>query len=211
MDNLLGWFFLFIIFLFTFAWTKKIPNSKNFLLVALILRCLCLLIDNYDIINVPDSGQDTKKFDIAAREFSNNYGYLVIFEFFKGDSLLISRIISIFYTTFNESQMMARSISVALGTASVYLVYHLSMLLWNEKAAKRAAWFTALFPTLILYSSLILKETYIVFFLLIGLIGIVKFMRYKTAGSLLQIITSFIILMFFHGPVVVGGLIFLLL
>jgi hypothetical protein len=208
MENLLGWFFLLIIFIFIFVWTIKYRYLRNLLLIAFLLRAICVLFDYYDIIILPDSRGDTSHFDESAIEFSKNYGLLIIFDFFK-DSLLISKIISIFYTIFGYSKLMAQSISVALGTASVYLVYHLCLMIWDYSSAKKAAWATALFPTLILYSSLILREVYIVFFLLVGVIGIAKFIDKKNITSLLQILVSFFILSFFHGPVAIGVFIFL--
>ena len=208
MENLLGWFFLLIIFIFIFVWTIKYRYLRNLLLIAFLLRATCALFDYYDLIILPDSRSDASKFEVKAIEFSQNYGLSIIFDFFKG-GLLISKIISIFYTIFGYSKLMAQSISVALGTASVYLVYYLCLMIWDYRSAKKAAWATALFPTLILYSSLILREVYIVFFLLVGLIGIVKFIKKKNITSLLQILASFFILKFFHGPAAIGVFVFL--
>ena len=104
---------------------------------------------------------------------------------------------------------MAKSISVALGTLSVYMVYSLSLKIWNHRSAIKAAWLTALFPSLILYSSITLREAYIVFFLIFSLTGIVKFIKEKSLVSLLQVIVGFYILSLFHGPAALGGLIFL--
>ena len=209
MQNLPGLLSLLIIYAFIFFWTKKYPQTRYFLLVAFLLRSACVLIDQYDILNLPDSKSDANKFESLASEISKNKGFLVLFDFFKNDSLLISKIISIFYTIFGESKMLAKSISVALGTASVYLVYNLCTLMWDINSAKKAAWVTALFPSLILYSSLTLRESYIVFFLLIGLIGIVKFIRNNSFASFSQVLLSFYVLIFFHGPLVLGGFVFL--
>ncbi len=153
---------------------------------------------------------DAAKFERIAVEFSRNQGIFIVSDFFIPDSLLISRIIAFFYSIFGESKMMAKCISLGLGVGSVYLVYKLSLILWDHSSAKKAAWITAIFPTLVLYSSITLRESYIVFFLLIGLIGIVKFMKENSLISYLQIVASFFILIFFHGPVAVGGFLFLL-
>tara|TARA_Y100000389_G_C17437830_1_gene506639 strand:+ start:257 stop:1480 length:1224 start_codon:yes stop_codon:yes gene_type:complete len=208
MEDLLGWFSLLTIFVFIFFWIKKYPQTKYFLLTAFLLRSAFVIIDQYDMLTLPDSTSDAKKFEHLASEFSKNLGFLVVFDFLKNDSLLISKIISIFYTIFGESKMLAKSIGVFLGTASVYLVYHLCTLIWNIDVAKKAAWVTALFPTLILYSSLTLREVYVVFFLLIGLIGIAKFIRNNSFASFLQVLLSFYVLIFFHGPLVLGGFVF---
>ena len=66
---------------------------------------------------------------------------------------------------------------------SVYLGWLLIKKVWNQRVANKAGWFLALFPTLILYSCLILREAYVVFFLLIALNGIVDWTRTKNLKS----------------------------
>ncbi len=209
MADLIGWILLLIIFIWIYIVTKRHTQIKNFLLVAYFVRFLCVLINRYEILILPDSQFDAKTFELIARDFSREYGLLIIFDFLRTDSLLISRIISLFYTIFGESKIIAQSISVALGTVSVYLVYYLCNIIWDQKSAIKAAWFTALFPTLILYSSLTFRETYIVFFLLLGLISIVKFIKNKNIFSFTLVLLSFYILIFFHGAAALGGFIFL--
>jgi hypothetical protein len=210
MELLIGWIFLSIIFFFIFVWIKKYPETKNFLLVAFLLRAICVVLDNYEIITLPGSNADDDTFERKARAFSNNYGILVLIDFFKLDSFLVSRIISLFYTIFGESKMMAKTISLSLGTASVYLVYVLSNILWDRRAAKKAAWVAVFFPTLILYSSLTLREVYIVFFLLLGLISIANYMRHEKVLSLIKTLIIFYILIFLHGGASIGVFVFLL-
>lgn len=209
MENLLGWFCLIIIFFFVFIWTIKYPHTKNFLLAAFLLRAICIILDNHNVIILPDSTADASTFERKAREFSDNYGLSIVFDIFQRDSLLMVRIISIFYTLFGESKMMAQSISVALGTTSVYLVYYLSSIIWDERSANKAAWVSALFPSLILYSSITLREGYIVFFLLIALIGVAKFFINQKITSLLQALVGFSALILFHGAASIGVFVFL--
>ena len=208
-EDLLGWFFLSVIFIYIFLLKEKYSEVKNCLLIAFILRAFCVVFDQYDLIRLPDGYADASKFEANARLFARDYGLLIIFDFFKTDAFLLSRIIAIFYTILGESKMMAQSISVALGTASVYLVYKLCLILWDNRSAKKAAWLTSIFPILILYSSLTLREVYIIFFLLIGLIGIAKFINNNSFFSLFQTLISFVILIFFHGPLAIGAFVFL--
>jgi hypothetical protein len=209
MQDLLGWVFLLIVFVVILILPKKHSHIKNILLVAFILRAIVVVFDQYELIRLPDGYADASKFETLAREFSRNQGLSVLFDFFIPDSFLISRIISIFYTIFGENKMMAQSISVLLGVGSVYLVYKLCLNLWDYCSAQKAAWVTALFPILILYSSITLRETYIIFFLLIGLNSIAKFMKDHSFISLLQVLFSFYVLTFFHGPAAIGGFVFL--
>jgi 4-amino-4-deoxy-L-arabinose transferase-like glycosyltransferase len=208
MVNALGWLFFFIIFVFILLSTKKNSYVRNFLLIAFLLRSIFVYIDNY-LLALPDSQFDAKTFELTARDFSKKYGLLVFFDLLKQDSLLISRIISIFYTLFGENKIIAQSISVTLGTVSVYLVYYLCLLLWDQRSAQKAAWVAAIFPILALYSSQTFREPYIVFFLLLALINIAKFIIYKNFFSFIQAILSFYIITLFHAAAVMGGLVFL--
>lgn len=207
MDIFLGSIFLFLIFVFIFFWKKNHSEVLIFLLVAFFLRAGCVVL--YQSITLPDGIADEITFLRAAREFSYNEGLSVFFDLWISDNFLVSRFISLFFSIFGDSYMMAQSLSVAFGTACVYLVYKLCLMIWDKRSAKKAAWITTFFPTLVLYSALTLREVYIVFFLLIALIGIVKFERKKNAVSLLQILISFYILNLFHGGAAIGGIIFL--
>ena len=209
MEKLLGWIFLSTILVIILVCTKKHPYIKKVLLIGFFLRSMLIIFDTYEATFLPDSYGDSWFFYTQAIVYSRDYGLSIIFDFFIVDAMLISKIVSIFFTIFGESKMVGQSISVALGTASIYLVYYLCLIVWDHHSAIKAAWVTALFPTLVLYSSFILRETYVVFFLLISLIGIVKFIKKKTFFSLLQVLVSFWILNFFHGPVVLGGFVFL--
>ena len=209
METLFGFLSLLIIFLFILICTKKNNCIKSFLFVAFMLRSGVVLLDQFNLIQLPDSYSDALKFENIAREFSRDQGLMVVFDFFIPDSFLISRIISLFYTVFVESKMMAQCISVGFGVGSVYLVYKLSLILWDHRSAKKAAWIAVFFPSLILYSSVTLRESYIVFFLLISLIGIVKFLRTKSLNSFFLTISGFFILSLFHGPVSIGGILFI--
>ncbi len=208
MEILLGWIFFIFSLIFILLIISINPETKNFLLVAFLLRFICVLINEYELFTLPDSRDDARTFEQAARDFSRIYGYKIISDFFVADSFFISRILSIFYTTFGESKMMAQTISAFLGTMSVYLVFRLTIMIWDHASAIKAAWATAIFPTLILYSSLTLREPYIVFFLLIGLVGIESFFRKKNFFSLVQVVLSFYLLMLFHGGATIGGFVF---
>ena len=179
MEYLSGFFAITPTLLLVIIWSLKHPSVKNFLLIAFVLRVTWLVLNSYIPIFSIDSS-DQAFFEYRAIFYSNEYGLSVIKEFYKHDSLLVSKIISIFYTLFGESEMIARCLSIGVSTASVYLVYSLSLMLWDHNAAKKAAWLMATFPTIILYSSSILREPYIIFILLISLINSVRFIREET-------------------------------
>ena len=210
MDQLFGWITLLIVLISILIWTRKLPYIRNLILVAFLLRSLFVILGYYNLIALPDSDNDSIRFVEYAKIFSSDYGLSIVFNIFDSDSFIYPKFLSFFFSVIdNESLMMAQSLSVMVGTISVYLVYHLSLLIWDSRSAKKAAWVAAIFPSLILYSSLTLRECYINFFLLISLIGIVKFFRKKELVSFLQVIGGFYINMLLHGPMIFGGLIFL--
>ena len=160
-SNLFGIVFLLIIFFFLLLVSNKFVQIKKILIVAFIIRALLAIIEQFGLVRLPDGNSiasDAYSFVKWAKVFSDQKGMLVLADFYLQDSKLISRIISIFYTIFGESLMMARTLSVILGTPSVYLIYSLSLRIWNKRSAEKAAWLTAVFPTLALYSAVTLRE-----------------------------------------------------
>jgi len=210
MENFLGLSFFLIIFLIILISTKEKTKVRNFLIIAFLLRSALVIFDHFNFIIIPESrDSDAYIFEINARQFSKNFGLLVIFNIFEFSSQFLSKIISIFYTIFGESKLMARSLSVALGTVSVYLVYYICLKLWDYRSAEKAAWITTFFPTLILYSSLTLREPYVVFFLLTIIISMIKLFQKNSFISFFYLVFGSYILMLLHGPLIFGSLIIL--
>lgn len=208
-ENLLGWFTLFLLLIVTFFIFKKYPKTKNFLIVAIFLRSLFVILDQY-FMALPDSTGDAIIFEHKAFFYSEKYGMSIIFNLFSQDSFFISKFISIFYTLLDRSDMMAKMFSVGFGTASVFLIYRLTFILWGSHAASKAGWFAALFPSLILYSSLILREVYVIFFLTYALINCVYFLDKGKITYFIKIFFGFFIASLFHGPMILGFFIFLI-
>ena len=209
MGNLFSWLFFLIIFLIIFLTTKSKRNLNFILLTSFLIRFFFVLLEQFNLINLPDSTADALYFDSYAVEFSRNQGLTILFDFYKKDSLLISRILSVFYTLFGENIMIAKGISVALGTASVYLVYKICLVLWDKRSAEKAAWVAAIFPSLVLYSCLTLREVYINFFLLYGILAIIDFWKKKNIFLFIKVLIIFYILILFHGALFVGLLAFI--
>lgn len=227
VEDLLGWISILLIFFSVIIFAKKNPNIKNILITAFFVRAIIIILEQYGVITLPDGNShdsDATKFELIARLWSSgtmypyggvdeNYkqlGLSVLLDIFKGDSLLISRIISIFYTIFGESIMMAKSISLALALLTIYMFYFLCLEIWGEKSALISTWIIAVFPTHILYSAMTLREIYIIFFLLISLSGVIKYTKRKSFSSFLQVLIGFYISSLFHGPVVIGFFIFII-
>ena len=56
--------------------------------------------------------------------------------------------------------------------------------LWDDNTAKKVGWTLSLFPTLVLYSVLPLREVYACFFLLLAIFGVVNWVRDDSLKSI---------------------------
>lgn len=210
IENFFGWLSLIIVALWVFITIKKNPLVANFIFTAFIIRALFVILDQYFLV-LPGSTADAIKFEQKAQNYSDEYGLSILLYLFQYDSFFLSRFLSLFYTVFDHSPMMAKNISVFFGTATVLLTYRLSSMLWGDIIAIKAGWFAALFPSLILYSAIILREPYITFFILYTLIACTSFIKKKSIYSLFQLLFGFFILTQFHGALILGLFFFTLI
>ena len=165
MADLLGLTAIALISLLTFFLASYQPKVAKILFVALAVRIIVLLLGHY-IIDLPDSDKDAFTFENTAWDWAQ-YGFSNTFNQFPGPhSSFISWIIALIYSVTGRSMLMAKSISLLFGMGSVFLGWLLALRIWDERSASKAGWFFALYPTLILYSCLTLREAYISFFLL---------------------------------------------
>ena len=134
-----------------------------------------------------------------------------IFEYFPGYNsffLYMVNSITIFY--FWACIISSTVIKFTIGVGSVILVWLIGKKIWNENTANKCAWIAALFPTLILYSALPLREVYNSFFLLVAIWGLVGWYKDHNIKYFLITIFGFICASFFHAALLIGGIIFLL-
>ena len=207
MGDLLGFTSLGLVFLFTLLLALRFQEIFNVLFIALILRFLLIIFGHY-VAPLPDSTADAISFEGRARNLGQQ-GFLYVMSSFEGpDPLFISSVIAIPYSLFGRSILMAQSISLLFGIGSVFIGWRLASNLWNNNVARKVAWIIALFPSLVLYSVLILRETYMVFFLLIALYGVTLWIKTDSFKSIALAMFGFTGATFFHGAMIVGGIIF---
>ena len=156
----------------------KQPSIALILYVALGIRILAIFI-NHNIFILPDGIGDAARFELKALDMSRG-GFVSTIKNYTGfNSFSISWVIAILYSIFGQSELMAQSLSLLLGVGTVYLGWIASKKIWDARSANKAGWALALFPTLILYSVLILREVYVCFFLMLALNGIIDWYQKK--------------------------------
>ncbi len=210
MLDIVGFSSIFIVILVTYYFSQKWKQISQILLTGLCLRLIVLLLGHF-ILTLPDSTADAESLESYASRIAND-GFYNLLDHFKGPApRFISWMIAIPYSIFGRSILMAQSISLLFGIGCIVLGWKISLYLWGEVIAKKVGWLIALFPSLILYSVLTLREVYSTFFILVALYGIVKWSRKDNLKSIIIVFIGFGCSIFFHGAVVIGAFIFILI
>jgi hypothetical protein len=181
---------------------SSLKNLNQILFISFLLRFVFLVIDQY-YITLPQGGFDAKVFEEMAYLIStSNYDSGFLYYISKGQNLL-ALIGSFIYYVFGRHPMMLGMLNVLLGVYMVKLVYRASLLLWkNNDIAKKAAWFTAIFPMLIVHSSLFLREIPVNVFLLLAIISFIKYWEYSINKHLFWFVFYAIVAAIFHNGII---------
>lgn len=207
--DLVGFLSLVFLALITFLFSKYYKSLTTILYVALSVRLVSIYFGNFILI-LPDSWGDATLYELYAWELSQKGFYSIVDHFpFDNTSYFISWILAFFYSLIDRSIIMGQSISLFFGMCSAILGTLIASKIWGEKISIRVGWIIALYPTLVLYSSIILREAYIWFFFLVAIYGIVSWLKDKKFKSFIITLIGFTGATFYHGGMIIGVIIFL--
>ena len=212
MEAVLGIIGICLLLVLIYVMTIRWPLLKNIIWIGALLRILAALI-HFFIFQLPDGKIDAVKFENYAWSFSQMpfNDYLLSFKT-NTLALTFTWVLSLIYRLFGRSPLLLQCISIFIGVLCILLVYKLSFLLSNnEKKAKQSAWILAVFPTVILYNSLILREVFVMFFLLLAFIYFAKWYISKNVNYGILTLVCFIPLYYLHSALILGGVIFFIL
>ena len=209
MEAVLGIIGICLLLVLIYVMTVRWPLLKNIIWIGALLRILAALI-HFFIFQLPDGKIDAVKFENYAWSFSQMpfNDYLLSFKT-NTLALTFTWVLSLIYRLFGRSPLLLQCISIFIGVLCILLVYKLSFLLSNnEKKAKQSAWILAIFPTVILYNSLILREVFVMFFLLLAFIYFAKWYISKNVNYGILTLVCFIPLYYLHSALILGGITF---
>ena len=209
MEAVLGIIGICLLLVLIYAMTIRWPLLKSIIWIGALLRILAALI-HFFIFQLPDGKIDAVKFENYAWSFSQMpfNDYLLSFKT-NTLALTFTWVLSLIYRLFGRSPLLLQCISIFIGVLCILLVYKLSFLLSNnEKKAKQSAWILAVFPTVILYNSLILREVFVMFFLLLAFIYFSKWYISKNVNYGILTLVCFIPLYYLHSALILGGVTF---
>jgi hypothetical protein len=191
----------------------RYPGLKLIIWIALIIRLFAALFNEF-ISKLPDTNADAGRFE-AKTWF---YAQMPMFDFinsFNSDSkaYTFTWFLSFLYRIFGRSPLLLESFGIIISLISVILVFRISFLVSGDvKKSKQSAAIFAFFPTVILYSVIILREVYIAFFMLLIALFVVKWLKSNQIKFALVSLLLFVPLYFLHGGLLVGaGMVFIIL
>jgi hypothetical protein len=168
------------------------------LLWALVLRLGAVGVHAY-IAALPDSAADALTFQHRAEEWAQ-FGFLrAVHEFPGASSYLYSWLLAIVYSIDGPSPFAAQMVNVICGVFIVYLTYCLGSELWGPAVARRGAWIVALFPAMVLYSAITMREAIIVTLFMAGLLFCVRWRKCGSSTELIKAVGCFVVAGGFHG------------
>ena len=139
------------------------PEISRIIYIGLLVRILLILIGHY-IVPLPDSTKDAAGLENLAWNYGRD-GFFKALSYFPGlNSYFYSWVVGIIYSLLGRSVLLAQSLSLLFATGYIFLSWFIAKKIWDSHVAIKVGWITALFPSLILYSILPLREVFCSFF-----------------------------------------------
>jgi len=206
MYSVLGFVGLAMVIIATYFMGVKFPNLKKIIWVASIIRIIIVLIHEYGL-KLPDGTKDAISFEANVWKFSQLPFIDFLYSFNSvSKAYTFTWFLSFFYRIFGRSALLLESVHIIISLFNILLVYKLSWLLSGSASkSKQSTLIFAFFPTIILYSVIILREVYIVFFMLLIAVFLVKWLKSNRIIFALVSLLLFLPLYFLHGGLMVGA------
>ncbi len=153
--------------------------AADVLLAAFTVRALAALANRY-MFTLPLSGADAMRFETRGWQWGKQGLAVALGHFTTGDRLY-SWVIAVLYAATARSPLLIQAINVLLGTLIVWNVYQIALALWGPRPAIAAAWATALFPTGVVYSAIIMREVQVIYPVTLAALCLV---RWEQGGGL---------------------------
>jgi len=209
METFYGIVFVVIVAGITMRLANNYKEIALAIAIAFVFRISAALINLY-VVTLPDGGIDATGFEINSWMWGKD-GLIVAFSHFfeRGTSWFYSHIGSLIYAIFGRNPLILQSISVLAGVYCVVLVWKLSIEVWGSHGvAKISAWLVAIYPILILYSSLTLREVFITMLLLYSMFHVILWFKTNKVQNAFIALTTLCMQILFHPGVATAGILF---
>ena len=208
---LISLFSIAIAILILLSNSSRYSAISKIIFVAFLLRILIMILGNY-FITLPDSNKDAVGLERMAWSLAQDGFLYTLQNNFPGiNSFTLPWLMSLAYSLVGRQVMIIQFIGIIFSISSIFLGWLIAKKLWKDDIAIKVGWTIALFPSLILYSVITLREVYISFFLLVAIYGLVDLIKFGSLKSIFWIIFGFMGSGFFHGALILGCIFLLMI
>ncbi|HEX8431844.1 MAG TPA: hypothetical protein VF625_11165, partial [Longimicrobium sp.] len=183
------------------AW--RTPAVRAPLFVAFAMRAGASLLHAY-VMPLPGAGLDAVGFEEIGYAWSR-LSWNGLMNSFSSGALLYSWLIAVMYWFTDRSPLMIQVVNAFLGTLVVYNVFLTTRLVWGEVPARRAAWVAALFPTMVLFSAITLRELMVGYPLTLAALWFARWRLSDRVGWVIATVGALAVAIAFH-TVIVGAI-----
>ena len=173
--------------------------------IAFTVRLALTLTHTY-IFPLPDSGADAITFERLGWQIAETWLIGDTSPPLKG-AFLYSKVIGLLYYVFGRVPLIPQLVNVLLGTGIVLVVYKVVVLMTDSpKLGLMGGWVAALFPTMNLYSAILLRENTVI---LCSAFSFLCFMKWMQRGSKNGFLWAWVFLLLattLHGGMIVIGM-----
>lgn len=184
-----------------FAFFQPYPELRRVIILGFVLRALLALVHAF-WFPLYGSGADAVRFERVAWELAEAWRSGQPFELITG-TYFYSFIIGIFYYILGRCPLLMQGINVFLGALIVYNVGAITRAIFDSRKGVIAAWITCLFPTLILFSAITLREIMLVFCFSLAVLFFVHWQMCNNNTVLLKSVFWLFISGLFHAGITV--------
>jgi hypothetical protein len=197
---------LFFILIVSFFYFTKDRSLIYILVFSLTFRMILAIVNVY-IIPLPGGEADAIAFERVGWEYVELWNQERTSVSRNSGAFLYSVWVGILYLIFDRLPIIPHVFNAITGTVTVYLIYNIAFRITeSSKVAKVAGIIAMLFPTLNLFSAILLRESFIVFFFSFSLY---LFLVWYYDNKVNLLLMSFVLL--FAATSLHGGFIFIAL
>lgn len=170
-------------------------EEKTFLTIvflsALLVRiCLGLLIHIFELRNT--FGPDAFTYDAIAQNLVESWriGLQTNNDFaIQSPGWGMSYLVGFIYLICGQSMLVAQTFCAVIGAATAPIIYFCAKELFNnKKVSQLSAWFIALFPSLVIWSSQLLKDGIIIFLLVLTMTIVMQLQKKLNYGAIFVLV-----------------------
>jgi Dolichyl-phosphate-mannose-protein mannosyltransferase len=190
-------FAMMMVFGFRHRWLLPV------MLLAFFARFAMVLFNNY-IYSLPQGGADAMVFERTAVGWAREGCSASFNNLDPTGSYLYSGVLAVIYGCVGVSDFAAQLLNTVAGTFSVAVLTAACNRMWGKKTAYKAGLLLAIFPALLIYSAVTLREAFILSLFSCAAYAVVRYSLSNRFRWLVVAIIFLLISAMFHGAMAFG-------